>query len=291
MSAKSPPQDIVTAIADARATLSPKMAGIADYAMASPEQFIRNTSREICAALNTSEPTLIKFCQTFGYAGLSDFRIDFALALARQGSAKGFVEPLANDRRQVNLAAKQQIAQRAAQFVRNDQSLLIDNGSTAETFALALDEVPALTIMTNGIWVAQNALSHGQHTVMLTGGQIRPNAMSMAGRMVETSIGQMHFDTFVMGTASVDPSHGLSTFLEDEAHITRFMMKAARRVIVLADSTKFRKSALHRICDMDQVDIIVTDLAPGDPDFATIAGQGITMVSTQAPDEVSREIA
>ncbi|SNT73603.1 transcriptional regulator [Paracoccus seriniphilus] len=289
MPSSTPPADLVAAISERRATLSPKLAGIAAYALQNPEAFIRKTSREICAELQTSEPTLIRFCQVFGYAGLSDFRIDLALGLA--GSRQGFVEPLAGDRRLANAEAKQAIARRAAQLVRDDRSLLVDNGSTAEIFAAALRDAPAMTIMTTGIWVAQNALAHGQHTVMLTGGRIRSNAMSMTGRMVETSIGQMHFDTFVMGAASIDADHGLSTFQEDEAHNTRFMLGAARRVIVLADSTKFHKPSLHRICGMSRVDILVTDLPADDPRYSALEAQGTTIITTRTSDDFNADTA
>ncbi|MDB6178269.1 transcriptional regulator [Paracoccus sp. Z330] len=289
MSSSSTPADLVATISERHSSLSPKLAGIAAFALKNPEAFIRKTSREICAELKTSEPTLIRFCQVFGYAGLSDFRIDLALGLA--GSRQGFVEPLAGDRRLANAEAKQSIARRAARLVEQDRSLLVDNGSTAEIFAASLRDVPAMTIMTTGIWVAQNALSHGHHTVMLTGGRIRPNAMSMTGRMVESSIGQMHFDTFVMGAASIDADHGLSTFQEDEAHNTRFMLEAARRVIVLADSTKFHKPSLHRICAMDHVDILVTDLASDDPRFTALEAQGTKIITTRTTDDTNAETA
>lgn len=279
MIGKHPPQDIFAAILEVRDTGSPKLAGIAAYALKNPSQLIRNTSREICAELNTSEPTLIKFCQSFGYSGLSEFRIDFALALAEKAGHRGFVEPLANDRRRVNSAGKAMIARRAVAEVTEDQSLLIDNGSTAEAFALELGDMPALTIMTNGIQVAQNAMTHGVHTVMMTGGRIRPNSMSMTGPMVEDCIRQMRFDTFVMGAASIDPVHGISTFQEDEAYVTRRMMDAARRVIVLADRTKFLKPALHKICQLDQVDAVMTDLPPDDPHFTSIEAQGVRIIS------------
>ncbi|WP_235438867.1 DeoR/GlpR family DNA-binding transcription regulator [Candidatus Rhodobacter oscarellae] len=286
MSDLKPPQDIFAAIGGKRDQLSPKLAGIASYALEKPEQFIRNTSREICSELNTSEPTLIKFCQTFGYSGLSEFRIDFALALARGGVAQGFVEPLTTDRRQVNSESKLRIARQAAIQVSGDQSLLIDNGSTAEAFARALADLPAMTVMTNGILVAQNAMTHKRHTVMLTGGRIRPNSMSLTGPLVESSLGQMRFDTFVMGAASIDATYGLSTFQEDEAQVTRRMMDAAQRVIVLADKTKFLKPALHRICDMGQVDLLVTDLPPNDPKFMELEAQGLRVISAAQNEEL-----
>jgi DeoR/GlpR family transcriptional regulator of sugar metabolism len=286
MTSKTRPIDLMQAITTSGPSFTPKLATIARFALEHPESFIRKTSRDICAELGTSEPTLIKFCQQFGYSGLSDFRIDLALALANHRSGRDFVEPLARDRRQVNLAAKQLIAQAVVELVADDQSLLIDNGSTTEVFAHLLGGASPKTIMTTGIWVAQNALAHGIHTVMLTGGRIRPNAMSMTGRMVEATVGQMHFDTFVMGAGSIDADMGLSTFQEDEAHNTRFMLGAARRVIVLADNTKFNKPRLHTICGMDRVDILVTDLDPKDPRFAAIKAQGTHIVSTRNANDL-----
>ena len=271
--------------------MSPKLSAIAAYALEQPEPFIRKTSKEICAELNTSEPTLIKFCQSFGFSGLSDFRIDLALALAQSRNGTRFVEPLTGDRRQVNQLGKTQIARCAAQLVAEDSSLLIDNGSTAETFAQELGSLPEKTIMTNGIIVAQNVLAHGRHAVMLAGGRMRPNSMSMTGPMLETCIQQMRFDTFVMGAASLHPKFGVSTFHEDEAHATRRMMDAAGRVIVLADKTKFLKPALHLICQMKQVDILITDLPQNDPSFTSIESQGIHIISAPIAKERADEPA
>lgn len=283
--------DLFMTIANKRPEMSSKLASIADFSLEKPEQFIRNSSREICGVLKISEPTLIKFCQLFGYGGLSAFRIDLALSLAHPGRSSQLIEPLANDRRQVNFEAKLRIARRAVGLVENDTSLLIDNGSTAEAFAMSLDNLSPKTIMTTGMWVAQKALEHGQHTVMMTGGRVRPNAMAMTGRMVETSIKQMHFDTFVMGADSVDPDKGLSAFHEDEAHNTRCMVDAASRVIVLADRTKILKPSLHKICEMDRVHTLVTDLAFNDPLYLTFIDKGINVVTTADTNEIIDEVA
>jgi len=272
--------DLISAIEAARDGLSPKLQAIARFALDDPESFVRNTSREICATLGASEPTLIRFCQSFGHSGLSDFRIALALSYAHHARG-GLFEPLHHDRRQVNVTQKRAIAAAAVTLIAGDRSLLIDNGSTAECFAAALAGVGPLTIMTTGLPVAQAALAHGRHEVMLTGGRIRPNALALTGRVVETVLASMRFDTFVMGADSVDPETGLSTFREDEAHVTLAMVEAAARVIVLADRTKLRKPSLHRICGLDRVDTLVTDLAPDDPLVAQIEARGVCVLPAQ----------
>ena len=114
--------------------------------------------------------------------------------------------------KQVDLAAKRRIGERAVGLVDGDAMLLIDNGSAAEFFAGALSSAATLTIMTTGLIVGETALRHGQHTVMLTEGRIHPDALSLAGRLVETSLAEVRFDTFVTDADRVDVALGRSTF-------------------------------------------------------------------------------
>jgi DeoR family fructose operon transcriptional repressor len=125
--------------------------------------------------------------------------------------------------------------------------------------------------------VAQAALSHKKHNVIVTGGTVRQNSMCMTGRLVSEAVRDTHFDTFIMGADSIDLDRGISTFLEDEAQNTRILMGAARRTIVLVDKSKFYKPSLHRICGVDMVDCIVTDLSPDDETARRFAERGIEL--------------
>lgn len=273
------------ALETARQTASPKLQSIAQFAHDESAAFARMSSREICARLHTSEPTLIRFCRQFGHSGLAEFRIELAMAMASQQPGLSFV-PQASDRRLANVAAKAQIARTAAALLGDTRSLLIDNGSTAEAFAAELGAAEPLTIMTNGLLVAQNALSGGQHRVMLTGGDITAASASLGGRMVEKCLQDMRFDSFIMGADSIDPGHGLSTFSEPESHVTRAMLEVAERVIVLADHSKFRRPGLHRICGMRRVHMLVTD-RPLAPQIAEEIGAHDTQIIVATPDETA----
>ena len=278
------PSDLIGRVRAGRGALTPKMRAIADLALEDTEGFIRSSSREICARLSTSEPTLIRFCREMGHPGLSDFRIDLALSYARQPRPDGFVEPLAQDRRATNAEAKRGISRAAVPLLGDARSVLIDNGSTAEAFAAALGPAAPLTIMTTGLMVARNALAHGHHEVMLTGGYIRPGDLRLTGRLALRALEGMRFDVFVMGADSVDPDLGLSTFHEDEAESTRMMVEAAAAVIVLADGTKFAGPSLHPICGLDRVDTLVTDLPRGSAPLDVVAARGTRIVHAADAD-------
>jgi DeoR family transcriptional regulator of aga operon len=272
--------DLFGRLRSALPELTPKLRGIGQMIETDPVTFIRSTARELCARLNTSEPTLIRFCQRFGYAGLADFRIDLALSLSQHVSAPAELEPSSRDRRAVNLAAKDAIALRTLPLLAGDQSLLIDNGTTVERLAAHMGSLAPMTIMTTGFDVAQTLLRHRVHSVMLPGGRIRPENMSLVGRLVDLALADMRFDTCIMCVNSLDPDKGLSTYREDEAHQNRVMMDAAERVILLADRTKFGKARLHRICAVERVNILVTDLPPGHEIACRIRDLGVQVVST-----------
>lgn len=277
-----PTEDLYQTVQAAAPELTPKLRGICLLIETDPVGFIRSTARELCSQLGTSEPTLIRFCQRFGYAGLADFRIDLALSLAqRPGLAPSGVESNPWDRRAVNFEAKDAIGRKAAHLLQGDTAVLFDNGSSAERLAAHLGELEPLIVMTRSLDVAQTVLSHKQHQVMLTGGSIRRETMSVSGRLVDTALSQMRFDTFVMGADSIEPETGFSTFLEDEAHENRAMIEASGRVIVLADKTKFSKPRLHRICAMDRIFAIVTDLEPNHEIANRIRERGVRVISTQ----------
>ncbi|WP_116135022.1 DeoR/GlpR family DNA-binding transcription regulator [Tropicimonas sp. IMCC34043] len=270
--------NLFEAVRESLPALSPKMKAIAEYALGQPQDFIRRTSKDLCQVLETSEPTLIRFCKSYGKSGLAEFRIDLALSLVAEQREVGRIEPQHSDRRKTNSARKAAIARAAVTLIEGESALLLDNGSTAESFALELGSVAPLTVMTSGLLVAQAALMHDRHNVIVTGGTVRRASMCMTGRLVQEAVRGMQFDTFLMGADSISADRGISTFLEDEAGNTRILMQAARRTVVLADGSKFDKPSLHRICAVDAVDMIVTDLAEDDPAVARFRAAGAKLL-------------
>lgn len=254
-------------------SLSAKLNRIGKFAVQSPHEFVRLTSRQICERIGASEPTLIRFCRLFGYSGVAEFRIALALDLSTRGAA-----PPVDLRRAENIEGKRRMAREAARLLAECKSLLIDNGSSAEFFASALADAKQLVVMTSSLAVAQTLKLHGRHQIMLTGGLIDPEGSFLTGRMVESSLQGMRFDCFVMGADSLDSSVGLSTWSESEAHITRAMMQVADQTVVLADRSKFRRSSLHWICSLESIDAVVTDAEPEPEVVERIAAAGARVV-------------
>ncbi|MEW7009826.1 DeoR/GlpR family DNA-binding transcription regulator [Lentilitoribacter sp. EG35] len=252
--------NIFQRICEDRDTLSRAFRQIADFLIAEPREFITNPMRVLSEKIGVSEPTLIRFARHYGYQGLPDLRLSFAMSLAtRDTDVAADMEPRLKDKEVVNRIAKQMIAAKAAELTAQDQSLLLDSGSTTQFLAENLVSAPAKTILTtslNSVLILRNA---EQHRLMMPGGIFRHAAMSLAGRMAEMNLADMTFDTAYIGADTLHPEHGISTYSEEEAHLNRAMIRASKRVVVLADASKFKGPALHRICDLSDVDIIVSD--------------------------------
>lgn len=252
--------DILNQIESDLPELSRALRNVAEFLLANPTQFIRQPLRELSDSIGVSEPSLIRFGRRYGFKGLPDLRIAVAMALAAHDSGSSAeIEPTIHDKEVVNKRAKRAVAALAADLIADDQSILLDSGSTVQFMAEHLKTAPSKVLMTTGLNLMLALHDCPQHQLMLTGGVLRQNAMSLSGRLVETTLETMSFDTVLLGADRVDPALGLSTFSEEEAHLNRAMIRASRRVIVLADASKFGPTKLHRICDLSKVEAIVSD--------------------------------
>ena len=233
---------------------------VASYLDENPDHFVSSPIRELSEAIGVSEPTLIRFSRHYGFKGFPDLRIALAISLAgAEAMRPELTEPSILDKELVNRGAKRAIAQAAFTFLEAEETILLDSGSTVSCLADKLVAAPATTILTTSINTLLKLRAARQHILMMPGGVLRASAMSLGGRMAEGVLFGMSFDAGFFGADSVHPEFGISTYSEDEAHLNRAMIRASRRVIVLADSSKFRAPALHKICDVGAIDMLITD--------------------------------
>ena len=211
--------------------------------------------------------------------GVSDMTVRRDLdALARQGVLEkvhgGAVpvveasthEPGFEAKSGLELTAKEDIARTAAELVPPGAAIALSGGTT--TFALAhrLTDVPDLTVVTNSVRVADvfhaaqrsSGSRQGAATVVLTGG-VRTPSDSLVGPVADQAIAALHFDLLFLGVHGISVEAGLSTPNLAEAETNRRLVQSARRVIVVADHTKWGTVGLSSFASLEQVDTLVTD--------------------------------
>jgi DeoR family fructose operon transcriptional repressor len=111
----------------------------------------------------------------------------------------------------------------------------------------------------------------------LTGGSLRPRTRALVGPMAERTIGRMNFDLLFLGTNALDSAAGLSTPNEDEAAVKELMVERARRVVLVADASKFGDRSFVSFADLDQVDLLVTDASPSGALAAALADADVNV--------------
>ena len=159
-------------------------------------------------------------------------------------------------------AAKDRIAQAAVALVSDGETLIINGGSTTRAFAAGLGVRRNLTVVTNNLGIPPALSGEAVRDVYILGGQYRAEAQVTIGEVGFGSVTGISADTAVIGVGGLSAAGGLSTTILAEAGIIAAMIAAARRTIVLADSSKCGHDSFAQIAPLARIDTLVTDAAP-----------------------------
>ena len=164
---------------------------------------------------------------------------------------------------------KDAIAAAIAAELHAGQSVIFDSSTTVLAVARAVvARRIALTAVTNSLAIALVLADNPAVHLVVPGGTLRPGSMTLVGRPGDAFLETIHADLALLGTHAITGTMLTETSMEVAA-MKRAMISAARRVIVLADSSKFTTPSFCTICDAIDVDEIVTD---DDVDPALLAG-------------------
>ena len=165
-------------------------------------------------------------------------------------------------REQVNTSAKQAIARAALEWLGPEPgtTLLVDAGTTTGAFARLLPTESNLTIITNSVLTAASLAAAGQTRVRILGGQLRGLTQAAVGPEAVEALSTLRVDVAVLGANGLSAAHGLSTPDPDEATVKRAMVRSARQVVALVDSSKIGQEHLVSFASLDDVDLLVTDV-------------------------------
>ena len=154
---------------------------------------------------------------------------------------------------------KRRLAAVAKSLIAEGDALILDSGSTTAEIANSLGNFSHLVVMTNGLNVAKSLLQHDGIEVLMTGGILRKTSQSFYGRQAEDSIERYHFNKVILGVDGIDFNSGLTTHFEYEALLNRLMCNVVNTVIAVTDSSKFNRAGVHKICGLEDLDVLVTD--------------------------------
>jgi DeoR family transcriptional regulator, aga operon transcriptional repressor len=167
-------------------------------------------------------------------------------------------DPSLQEKQKQHSHEKQRIAAAAARLVQEGQCVMLDSGTTTTAIARALRRFSQLTVITNAVNIAAE-LAGTNFEVILTGGTLRKNSFSLVGPLAEDVLEEMHADILFLGVDGFDVEQGVTTPNVLESRVNRAMVKAARRVVAVCDSTKFGRRSLSRIVSPAAIHQVITD--------------------------------
>jgi DeoR/GlpR family transcriptional regulator of sugar metabolism len=162
----------------------------------------------------------------------------------------------------------------AVDLLVEGETVILDGGSTAMEVARSMRH-RRLTVMPLALRPVLELDGCQGIKLLLPGGEVRSKELSLVGGLSEHAFSQLRFDTFVMGVCGVDAVAGVTTQMLAEADVKRAAATAARRVIAVADASKIGRVAFAHVCDITDIDILVTDASADDLTVSELTTAGI----------------
>jgi DeoR family transcriptional regulator, aga operon transcriptional repressor len=158
-----------------------------------------------------------------------------------------------------SLKEKQAIGKKAAELVKEKDTIILDSGTTTLEVARNLTQFKDLTIITNGILIAHELARYPNLKIVMLGGTLRQSSLSLVGPMAEENLKMLFCDKVFLGVNGIDTKYGMFTTHIEDASLNRLMITMAREVIVVTDSSKFLKRSFSIIGPIGSIDTLVTD--------------------------------
>lgn len=163
------------------------------------------------------------------------------------------------DKKVKNVFQKRLIAEKAVQKIQNGDTVFLDSGTTTLEIAKRIINLDLnLTVITNDISIA-NVLMDSTIDVIMLGGHLQNITGSVLGTLTFDLINKLNADLFFLGAHAVDEEYGITAPSIEKAQVNIAMMQSSREIILVTDKSKFANKALFKVCELDELDEIITD--------------------------------
>ncbi|MBT2217978.1 DeoR/GlpR family DNA-binding transcription regulator [Virgibacillus dakarensis] len=157
-----------------------------------------------------------------------------------------------------NNAEKRAVANKALSLIGENSTIILDSGTTTFELAKLLRDRSDLTVVTNDIKIA-NELLESPNKVIVTGGELQQGVGALYGSGTQKMLSIIHADLFFLGAHAIDLERGVTAPTFEKSLIKQLMLNAAEKTWILADYSKFNRKAFSNVCDLSEVEGIITN--------------------------------
>lgn len=220
--------------------------------------------------------------------GVSDMTVRRDLAdLAEQGLVEkvhgGATRPADTIAAAPRAGAAAAIIQHALELIDPGAAIALCNGPLTAALALALTDRPAMTVVTNSLRVAAvlHAAVPARHTVVVLGG-VREASGALVGPIAEAAAGRLNVDATFFDTHGMTVRAGFTCGSLAAAGVDRRLVASARRLVVLADHSRWGVTGIATIAALDEADVVITDNGLSDDAYVALTDRAGRLVIATA---------
>ncbi|TFV96109.1 DeoR/GlpR transcriptional regulator [Algoriphagus kandeliae] len=231
------------------------------------------TVSDLSKALNVTMVTVRKDLKLLEKKGL----------LYRSHGSATSVSPYVSDRsvqvkKLEQVEEKSRIAQKALDYLEPHEAIIIGSGTTVGAFAQAIPRNYPLTVLTAAMNVVLALIDTAELELVQLGGVVRKSSGSAVGHFAEEMLKSFACNKLYLSVDGISLEHGLTTSNMMEAHLNAEMIRSVQKTIILADSHKFGRKGFGKICDLEDIDVIITDAGIPEIYREKLEGKGIEVV-------------
>ncbi|MHB1154751.1 MAG: DeoR/GlpR family DNA-binding transcription regulator [Eubacteriales bacterium] len=194
-------------------------------------------------------------------------------------SSKLYHEMDLKERLSANETEKKVIAERVASMIHDNESIMLNSGTTITYVLRALRGRHNLTLVTNSLPIATEASAYKSFNVILLGGLINSKYLFTYGDDALRQLSCYHADKLVLSVDGIDRDCGLTLYYANETEISRRMIAQSASVIVAADYSKIGRVAFADIAPVTRADCIVTNASASAEYITSLRDAGVTVVT------------
>ena len=164
-----------------------------------------------------------------------------------------------SERQKRNFMKKKAIGKAAAVLVKDGDSLFIDGGTTTEQIIENLASLNGLVVITNSINILNKLMHSGNINIYVPEGKIDITGFSIIGSLAENALQKYNARISFIGVDGVTSKQGLLNNSFEATSISRIMLKNSQTKVLLVDSSKFEIIGSIKLCDLKDIDVLITD--------------------------------
>ncbi len=213
------------------------------------------TINELCDFLNVSKPTINRDLKILEEEKLITRTHGGAMSLTK-GTR---FEPIYIVKERERILEKDAIASRASEFIKQGETIYLDSGTTTLALAKKIVGMSNITVITNDLKIAYILCSVNDIELVVLGGQQRKGVYSLLGPFAENTLKILNIDKAFLGADAIDLEKGITNSNIDESNLKKSIIEMSNEVIALTDSSKFGNVCFVKVCDIHEVNSIITD--------------------------------